>query len=498
MPPEIPSTPDPAVRPVQAFRGSESRQSLHRREGQLVAILGLHLCFLPWALGTTQPWSQVTSLLLAALGFVAALMPRDYTRDMPGVRDPYRLLLWPRLARFPVFWIGVALLVYVLIQAVNPSWRYAQQGDYWWLEKVPNVRWLPSGIDVPFGRSNAWRQLIVYAAAWLLVCSIWTGLTRRRSVRILLGIVVINALALVALLGIQRMTGDHRIPWPLTELTPRDITASFIYENHAGAYLGLAAFTGIALATWFYDHGRRALAKSTPAGVVAFGALLLVGGVFFTLSRGAGLVMLIALALYAVWFYLRTRFRPQSPGHNPAVTKVISFFFLAFVVVAFRYIDFSDIATRWDSMLVQRSNEPDVRSRVMAREAASTMLGDHWVRGVGAGGFRQLFPQYIRHYPEVYQDGTLFWEHAHCDWLEIPIELGLAGDLLLLAGTGWWIAWFVRRGAIWHALAIPLLLGCLQTLMHAGFDFPLQCPAVLLTWCALLTAAGRWVEISKS
>ena len=42
------------------------------------------------------------------------------------------------------------------------------------------------------------------------------------------------------------------------------------------------------------------------------------------------------------------------------------------------------------------------------------------------------------------------------------------------------------------------LLGWLQTLMHAWFDFPLQCPAILLTWCALLTAAGRWVEISKS
>jgi O-Antigen ligase len=380
-----PTPPDskPELPPVAKFRGAGSQHPLHPMEKRFIAILGVHLCFLPWALGTMRPWSQLVSLALAAAGFAATLWPRDYTRDMPGIREPYRLLLWPRLRRFPVFWIGLALIAYLALQGLNPSWRFVQDADSWWLTRVRNLAWLPASIEAPFARFNLWRQLINYAAAWLLVCSVWVGLTRRRSVRIVLMIVVINAIVLVAVLGFQRITGDHHWPWPIAELTPREITASFVYENHAGAYIGLAAFTAVALATWYYDHGRRSLAKSSPTGVFALAAVLLAGGVFFTLSRGAGLVILVSLCLYLAWLYLRLRFQPAVAGDNPAVTRLITFVFLVFVVVTIRYLDFSDIYQRWDSMLVQGGGDTDVRSRVFTREAATDMFRDHWLRGVG-------------------------------------------------------------------------------------------------------------------
>jgi hypothetical protein len=57
--------------------------------------------------------------------------------------------------------------------------------------------------------------------------------------------------------------------------------------------------------------------------------------------------------------------------------------------------------------------------------------------------------------------------------------------------------WFVRRRALWNALAMPLIFGCLQTVIHAGFDFPFQCPAILVTWCLIITIAGRWVELGS-
>jgi O-antigen ligase len=132
---------------------------------------------------------------------------------------------------------------------------------------------------------------------------------------------------------------------------------------------------------------------------------------------------------------------------------------------------------------------------VLVRNAAIDMMEAHGLRGVGAGGFRYLFPEYLKYYPEIYKGGNLYWEHAHCDWLEIPVELGLAGDLLVLCGAGWWIAVFVRRRALWSALAVPLILGCLQTVVHAGFDFPFQCPAIMVTWCMMIAIAGRWVEL---
>jgi len=445
-----------------------------------------------------HPWSQAVSLVMAGGALWAALAPRDFTRDMIGGADPFRLILWPKLLRFPIFWGGAAMLLLVLVQALNPTWRFHQYGNSWWLMSVNAVRWLPSSVSVPFERFNAWRQLIIYAGCWLACSAAWVGLTRRRSIRILIGVLVGNALLLCALLAFQRVTGDHRVPWPLIALTDKNLMASFIYTNHAGAYLDLMAFAAIALATWHLDHGRRALAKSTPAGVIALAALFIIGGVFFTMSRGATLVLAIALGIYGAWFLLRGRYGPKAPGSNAAVTKVVVLLLFFFVVVAFRYIDFSEIYGRWNSMLVERASEPDVHSRVLARHAAGEMLGDHWLMGVGAGGFRHLFPDYVRNYPEIYEGGTVFWEHAHCDWLEIPIELGLVGDLIILAGAGWWLSWFVRKRVLWHPMAVPLLIGCVQTLIHACFDFPFQCPAILATWCVLVTVAGRWADISET
>src|ERR1700677_2488697 len=259
-------------------------------------------------------WSQVLSLAIAAAGFAAALLPRDYYyRNSAGGGEPYGLSMGRRLARFPIFWIGLALLIYIALQAANPAWRYTQTATQWWLVRQRDIPWLPAGIAAPFARFNAWRQLMIYASAWLSVCSVWVGLTRRRSLRILMGVIVCNSLLLVGLLAIQRISEDHRMPWPLTTWTSNDLTASFVYENHAGAYLGLATFSAIALATWFLDYGRRSFAKSTPAGVFALGTLFLIGAVVFTLSRGALLALAMALGVLAGWVLLRRRMQPNIP-----------------------------------------------------------------------------------------------------------------------------------------------------------------------------------------
>jgi O-Antigen ligase len=485
-----------AARRVEVFRGQRTRPPLHPAEKLLLWILGTHLCFLPWALGTMHPWSQEVSLGLAVLGFAVAVKRRLYGRELSGADPPFRLNPWGKLRRFPIFWIGLGLLLLVAIQGLNPWWRFVETSRFWWLVRAMDVQWLPAGIEAPFARFNVWRDFIIGASAWLTTCAVWIGLTRLRSLRILLAVLVINGLVLGGMLAAQHVTDDQRIPWPLNALTSQALNGSFIYRNHAGAYFALITFVAVALATWFVDHGARMLRKSTPGAALGLAAGCLGGAVFFTLSRGAALVLGISLVLLVGWLFLRRRRQPVV-GANPAVTKIIVAVFVVFALVAFHYLDFSVIYGRWDKIVTERSNEPSVSSRILAHEAAGDMLRANWVRGVGAGGFRYLFPEYVKFYPEIYQGGQLYWEHAHGDWWEVPIELGLAGDLLLLGGAAWWASWFWRRRIVWHALAVPLLLGCAQTVFHAWFDFPFQCPAILTTWCVLVTVAGKWVELDQ-
>jgi O-antigen ligase len=126
------------------------------------------------------------------------------------------------------------------------------------------------------------------------------------------------------------------------------------------------------------------------------------------------------------------------------------------------------------------------------------MIYAEGAKGIGAGEFRYLFPEYVQKYPEVYDHGNIFWEHAHCDWLEIPIETGATGTLLILAGFIWFAVVLIRNRGFWLPGVFPLLLGCGQTLAHATFDFPFQCPAILISWSALLTMGARWSEMTRN
>lgn len=484
--------PAAAPRRVAQFRGEKLRQPLPTAEKRLLLVLGVHLCFLPWALGTVQPWSQFVSLALAVIGFGIALTPRGHEADAGWSAAPFRTSMMPRLWRFPIFWIGLALLAYIAVQGFNPSWRYMQVEQFWFLVPVPdNISWLPTSVEAPFVRYNAWRQLVIYGASWLVVCSVWVGITRRRSGRILLGVLMANAVVTSGVLVFQRVTGDGRFPWPVTTLTQSYLSGGFVSRNHTGAYLALTTFAAIALATWSYDQGARTLKKSTPATVLILVTFFLVGAVLFTFSRGATLALGATLAMFGLWFFLRRRYRPVGVSTDYRITTALAVIFGCFLLYVGRNLDFSEINHRFGLLIEGQSVDDSMSSRLQARAAGMEMLAERGWRGVGAGGFRQIFPAYARKYPEIYQDGKLFWEHVHNDWLEIPIELGAAGVAILLAGVGCVIGALVRARRSWHSSMVPLLFGCAATLLHAWVDFPFQCPAILVTWCVLLTLAVK-------
>ena len=312
----------PSARRIEAFRGgSESRRPLHPAEVKLLWVLGAYLALLPWVLGTMHWPGQVASLGLAAAAFVLAVRPRWYVGRFSGDYTSFQLRPWLKLRRFPVFWLGLGLLAVVAVQALNPSWKYVETGKAWRLTRLPNVAWLPTGIAAPFIRFDAWRDLIIYWSVWLASCATWVGLTRRRSLRSLLLVVVFTGLAVGLLLLVQHVTGDTHFPWPLAEWTPLPLTGSFIYHNHAGAYFALVTFAAIALAMWHSDYGARMLKKSTPGAALSLAAVFLAGAVLFTLSRGAALSLMLSATVFIIWFLLRRRFQPATGSRNPGLPE---------------------------------------------------------------------------------------------------------------------------------------------------------------------------------
>lgn len=502
--------------------GHKQRPPLHPQERWFLGIVLLQLVFLPWAFGTMHVWSQATALGLSVLGFVVALWPRTYegehailfSNQQPAVsgqrsfahnQEPithnragaYRVSAMPRLLRFPLFWLGLLLLAYIGLQAWNPSWVWTRNATSWWLVRVNDIEWLPTSIETPFDRFNLWRQFIIYATVWLTVCALWIGITRRRTLHVLLGVLVANACTLGLVGFVHKATKEAKVLW-LQEFPGAASFASFVYQNHAGAYFSLMGFAALGLAVWHFFDGRKRMARSTPAALWLIAALLLVFAVVFSLSRGA-IISLTVFGMAAVIAVLILRFTTSTQSTVPTIVPVL----VALGVVGtigwmVRQIDFSAVYYRFEQLSKLQANDPSVVSRQLAREAATEMLGDYWVRGVGAGGFRYLYPEYIKHKPMIYERGMYFWEHAHNDWLQIPIELGLTGILLVVAGAGW-IAWVWFRGGGWrHPLVLMIGLGAGQVMAHAVMDFPFQNPAILVTWWALLVISLRWLELDAS
>ena len=486
------------------FRSDRKRLPLHPLEKAVLIILSLHVCLLPWAIGSMRAFSLAPSLALGLAGLIVALFPRNYTAAYTGGPD-FRLSTWPKLLKFPLFWIGLALLAYVALQGFNPSHVWMTNGKVWWARPVEHLVWLPTGVDAPFDRFNVWRQLIIYTSAWLVLCTVWVGLTRKRSLQLFVTVLVANGV-LLSLVGFaQKVFSPQLHPWyptqkilgfydPPLRSAP---FATFIGHNQAGAYLVLLAGCALMLAVAFNDQRVLKMKKSSPASLLVMVVFLLIGAILVTTSRGAALTVVSLCCAFSFWYWLRRRVQP-GPSSNWAVTALVVALFLGVGGYSVAKLNFSVIETKFSNLVKTQGRDESTKDRIHAYAAASEMLGDHWQRGVGAGSFRHLFPAYVKKHPEIYKDGKIFWDHAHNDWLQIPIELGLTGCLILLSGAGFVIVFLYRHRRGWPSPAIVLLLGAGQTLMHAWFDFPFQNPAILTTWLALIVLSLRWLEFEAA
>lgn len=479
-------------RPLDLFRAKRRKPRIHPVEQVLLWVVTAHLVLLPWALGGMRWWAQMASLALAATGMVVALLPRD-AEDGAQDTSVSGAMIWARLFRFPVFWIGLAILLLVAVQALNPSWTFKSNEKSWWMQALPHRNWLPTGVEVPFERGGPWRALIVYAAAWLTVCSIWIGFTRRRTIQILLVGLAINGL-LLAIFGIaQRVAGNGRIFWFFESPNPT-FFSSFIYKNHGGAYLVLTLAVACGLTGWYHLRAQRRLDKSNPSGVLAFLATCIAVSILTSYARGATITMLAFLVVCIGAFVIHQLRQPKG-GRTPVVTLVLVVIFGFFLKTGLEALQSREA---WDRLKQGISHQDSsLASRALATRAATEMWRDYAWAGAGAGSFRFLFPIFQNRFPDlVARDGRpTYWEHAHNDLVQIPLELGIAGVALLGAAGVFWTITLLRSSAWTNPLAASCALGALLLLVYAWWDFPFQCPAILVTWCALWPAVAHWSRL---
>lgn len=485
----------------RAFRSASAQAlksvPLHPAEKALTTVLAGWLVFLPWAFGTRDGWAQGVSLGLAGLAFVFSLLPRQIP-DTREIARPARLLL-----RLPLFWLGLVVLSYVAVQALNPAWTYVRSESSWWLEKREHLTWLPHGIAAPFEQMNAWRMLLIWSAPFLAVTAAWLGLTRRRSVQFLAVLLVVNATA-IALLGMaQRLTGTNKVFWHFA--VPGEAFGSFFYRNHAAAFLLLGLGLALGLGTRHYLHGEARGARSTPAPVFGFLGVLIGAGLVVSTSRlgvvfGAALVVVL-LGIFAVQLSRSGLARRTLPVLAGTVIVGFGSWFLA-------QVDLDRFFQRFKN-LARAEGESSLHIRVSGAELARDMFNAQPWFGHGAGSFRHVETHFTPGIPVLPREtrfnarGRHSVQHyrmrdAHNDHLQLLAEMGLVGSALvygLLAGGLAALTAPKRRG---HPVVYATLVAVLTVVTLAALDLPFVNAAIIGTFTLLFPLACRWADLEPA
>ena len=482
---------------------------LHPQEKTLLILSSVYLSLMPWAFGCMYVNTQIVSLCMAFLTLMVALWPRS-----PGKgQDAYRQPMWPRLLKCPIFWLGLLLLAYIFVQALNPAWlqlrlTYLSASGrprlMTWLQPLPFVEWLPSSIKVPLTDNDMspWRVLMIYGAVWILACALWIGITRRKSIRILFTVLIVNG-TLWTLIGIfQKFTGADEVLWFLAR--PKYAVYFFstmIYKNHAGAYINLILTLCSTLMVYHMLGFRPMRGKANPTPLFALFIVPLLLGLYLTQSRGAAVVFLVYASVLLLFLLGLSVRRALEHGFSRMiiVSGILCLGMAAVLLSGAKLLNVERYYTRYRELW---ENPDEISSWVLRKNANQVtweIAEDNIVTGWGAGSFRYLFGKYAHDDSQL--TGTpgkrhVRWEYAHNDYLQFLAEYGIIGCCIAAINILFWVAYLLYHRFFRSPGLVLLTLGLLGLMAHCVVDFQTHNPSILMLACVMATLGCLWARFN--
>ncbi len=409
---------------------------------------------------------------LVAIGLLAALAARGALRAT-----------WSRLPRSLLAAIGI-LLVYPLLQLLplpDALWR-AIPGHAPYASILE--RFAAPGASVPYraisliptATEYGWLALLPPLACLLAV----QWLAPSQVVRLLLLLAIFTGVE--ALLGLVQVgMGGESVFYLRNSQAYGTATGTFVNRNHLAAMLGMMLPVIVGLLVYSVLRGRHHHARSVGAldaeamsqRVLVFAsAVLVLLCLVFTKSRAGIPSALLGLALSSI---LLVRARSGWKHANLMVAGIVTLGLVFAVWIG-------------AAPILEKVEPAQLRLSAAGRIAlsAATLRGaiEFLPFGSGLSTFASVFPRF---------QGDVFGgyiDHAHNDYLQLFLELGLAAPVIVALLLFCWLARMtelLRRepGRSFAVLQIAAGVGLLPLIVHSLFDFSLHMPANAM-WYATL------------
>ncbi len=266
-------------------------------------------------------------------------------------------------------------------------------------------------------------------------------------------------------------------------------SGTFVNRNHFAAYLVMCLGAGIGLLMSqlrpvHYPHWRARLQgwlelAMSPRFRLRIYLAVMVIALVLSRSRSGNVIFFLALALAggaALWTGRRFSWR---------LALLLGSLFAVDLLILSRWFGFDKLVARLEAMEGQQLVE--IPRYWMDRYSLDYLRDFTWT-GSGGGSFYGIFPNYQG--PMV----AGYVEHAHNDYLEFAVELGLPATVLL--GAVVLAALFaalraqrLRKHPLYRGAAFATTMAVCWAALHSFTDFSLQIPANAVTFAALLAVA---------
>ena len=333
--------------------------------------------------------------------------------------------------------------------------------------------WLPLSLT-PYDTMSSALWLLPPLA--IIAAILRLGANRELWLAIALGLAAFAGV----LLGVLQVTSGDVLnsPWYLYSITNNGMATGFFANSNHMATLLIVTIPFMVALLGGKRSGRRYVQQDAGRYAILGGAILilLVGLALNPSTAGIGLGM----AVVAASLLIRT-----SLGERWARWGILAVALLGVGAVI------AIFTTPLESSIAAAGPDQSYSTRATSFANSLRAAAEMFPAGSGIGSFTAVYPAYEN--PDVVD--RWFVNHVHNDYIELALETGLAGMLLMLVFLLWWIG---RAIAIWRAPIIDHFARAASVasgaiLAHSMVDFPLRTSAIAAVFavCVALMAGPR-------
>lgn len=433
----------------------------------------LLLVLMPLPFGSNRPWASDLFAILTGL-ILSFMLWHDHDVLIASGNAPRKRLLFSAVSL-------TAVIIWAFCQVV--PWTPASWHHPLWQEATNVIGSVKSSVSVDTGVfPESLIRFVGYIGCFLIAFVAGRDPIKAKA--------LVKALAITAVVYalyglIVQSTGSDTILWYKKWSYFDSVTSTFVNKNSYATYAGLGLLCCL---VFLYEHFKKitpkdaVLARQSRA-VALFASLamrdyallimplILLAALVLTVSRAGVASSVLGIIVFFLTMALHHK---RSAGRWIKIaTAGIGLFVLVLGLGGDALL----------SALADSQMEGDSNARLAGYKlVGQAITANPWL-GYGLGTFDSAF--------RLYRDASLplWFHHAHNDYLEMAMDLGLPALGLILLSLFSLLScclqglWTRRKNGIYPALALSasFLVGA-----HAFVDFSLHIPAIAATYAALL------------